>query len=110
AVLTAVGKLQASGGTAMYDAVQVSLRALGPTGVRSIVLLSDGQNSAGKAKLGDTVTAVRHSQAALDAVTFRTGEADGALNQLTTAGLGQLVATKDAAGLSQVFKQSAQAL
>jgi tight adherence protein B len=110
ALTRAVNALTATGGTALYDGVGLGLDTLGSGGIRRLVVLSDGENSTGKANLATTVAAVKSAKVSLDAVSFRTGSADAALIQLTAAGGGSLVATSDAAGLTEVFRQSAEQL
>ncbi len=111
-VRAAVRGLQAPPkGTALYDAVKLSLKALGSDGVRSVVLLSDGEeDGSSRAKLSDTVAAVRDSKAVLDVVAVEAAKALPALRRLAGASGGHVVATAQASDLTGLFEKQAREL
>jgi tight adherence protein B len=108
-VSAAIGRLVASGETALYDGVLAAVTAAGSNGERRLLLLSDG---------GDTVsvrpeiaarTAVQRSGVTLDAVGFRTQESVvAALQKLALAGDGKVVTARTAAALASQFQSTAR--
>lgn len=110
AVSRTVQGLRASGSTALYDATVLAASTLGRTGVRSIVILSDGENEGSTATLGQAVNAVRSREIQLDAVAFQTRAGRAALTRLANAGKGAVVAAASAADLTRQFRAAAQRL
>jgi tight adherence protein B len=108
--LRAVRGLAVSGDTALYDAITVSVRSLGSAGVRSIVLLSDGDDTKSKTDLATAREAVRRSGVVLDAVAIKAKDALPELQQLTSAGRGRLVATESVGDLTRLFQNQASDL
>ncbi|HKE49916.1 MAG TPA: type II secretion system F family protein, partial [Actinomycetes bacterium] len=104
-----VRQIDTSVGTALYDGIQLALDELGDNGVRSIVLLSDGDDTTSTADLPSTVDNLRASGVDLDAVAFADGDIE-VLGELTTAGTGRLVQTADSTDLESLFEESAEAI
>ena len=108
AVVGAIDAIGLGGDTALYDAVVTSVQAAGEQGSRRVVLLTDGQNTAGTATQEDAVAAAGANETVVDAVAL--GDADvAALSPITGAGNGQLIETQDPAALVGLFSQAAEA-
>ncbi|HVF03617.1 MAG TPA: type II secretion system F family protein [Frankiaceae bacterium] len=111
AVRRAVGALQPTGETSLYDGVLLGLRELGSTGVRTLLVLSDGADTRSKAPLGSVLNAAKKSGAAVDTVAFKTPDATGqVLAQVADAGGGRSVAAAKAGDIGAAFRESARAL
>lgn len=110
-VRRAVQGLKANGGTRLYDAVVLATAALGTTGLRNQLLLSDGaDDGSGKATLAQAAAAVAKAEIGLDAVSLGTEKAQVAsLQTLAKAGGGAVVSTNDTAGLATAFEAAAKA-
>ncbi len=109
-VTSAVAALTAQGETALYDAVIVSVDALGTEGARSILIASDGVDTASQATLDDAVTAAGDSGATLDAVSLGRGGQAAALRTMAKATGGKVVTAGQADQLATAFAASARAL
>jgi tight adherence protein B len=108
-VARAVTGLSANGETALYDAVGVALDQAGTGGARNVLILSDGGDTRSKTSLAATRSRIRDSKAIVDAVAFRTNEAQGAvLGQLATSSGGHVITTSQAADLAQAFAETAR--
>ncbi len=111
AVRTVVDGLTANGATALYDATKLSVESLGTAEVRSVVLLSDGQNEGGTTTLEQAVAAVQTSGATVDAVAIGTDPAlIGPLQAIAAAGNGTVITSTDTAQLTDAFTQAAQTI
>ncbi len=111
AVTQAIGELEAKNGTVLYDAVIKSAEAAGPTGVRSILLLSDGSDTRSRATLAEATDDVSSSGVTLDAVGLATSEEQvKVLTEMATATGGKVVEASGAAELAASFAASARAL
>lgn len=109
AVHDAVARLQAHGETALYDAMTLALATAGNSGVRNVILLSDGGDTRSKSSLQAATSAISASKVTLDAVGFRTSESqNGALQQLATAGHGRVVAGAQASSIAAAFAETAK--
>ncbi|HKE50518.1 MAG TPA: vWA domain-containing protein, partial [Actinomycetes bacterium] len=104
-----VRQIDTSVGTALYDGIQLAVDNLGEDGVRSIVLLSDGDDTTSTADLPSTVEDLGASGVDLDAVAFDQGDTQ-VLGELTAAGTGRLVQTADRTDLESLFEESAEAI
>jgi tight adherence protein B len=96
----AIQGLQARGETALYDAVVMATQQFSgaPDSRRSIVVLSDGGDTASADQLATATAAISASAARLDVVELVTSESDhGALDQLSSAGTGRVVPADDPA-------------
>jgi tight adherence protein B len=105
-----VQALQLAGETSLYDAINLSVRSLGRSGVRNVVLLSDGVDSSSRDGLPKTVDALRRSGVALDVIAIEADDAVPVLKQLTNAGKGRVYEATQARQLADLFTQSARQL
>lgn len=111
AVARSIPGLTARGETALYDGVTVALATLGRAGLRSIVLLSDGADTASRAPLAAVLPALKTSGARLDAVAFRTNDAVGAtLQQMAGVSSGRLLGAGNEKALTDAFRTAATVL
>lgn len=110
-VVKVVNALSASGETALYDGAVAGLDALGSTGLRNLIILSDGADTRSKSSLASLLARLKTAQTRVDVVAFRTDATTGAvLQQLAGAGAGRVLTTADGAGLGRAFTQAAQDL
>ncbi|MGW5240234.1 type II secretion system F family protein [Monashia sp. NPDC004114] len=110
-----INGLVARGDTSLYDGVQDAAVALGTTGDRSIVLLSDGADTMAVNKalaLKNTVTRLQGRDIRVDVVAFKTSDPDAtnALKAFAAASGGSVVSASNSAAVSSAFQTSAQAL
>lgn len=111
AMSAAIDALQPHGETALYDGVLLGLSQLGSSGVRTMLLLSDGADTVSHAKLPNVLTAARQSKATLDTVAFKTSEGQSAvMAQIATAGNGRSVAAGSTADIGAAFREAARAI
>jgi tight adherence protein B len=109
AVRTAVSALRAQGETALYDATAAALTALGNDGSRTIVLLTDGADTRSHRSLATLRNILSRSKVTLDAVAFRTSDAQTAPLATMAAAAGGKVTTAGAASdLASAFQQAAK--
>jgi len=109
-VRSAVDALVATNGnTALYDAILLANKALGTTGVRNQLLISDGANDSGTATLAQAGKSLAANQIVLDAVSIdATANQLSDMNVLTKAGGGLTVTVTQAAQLTSTFAAAAQ--
>ncbi|HET7736384.1 MAG TPA: VWA domain-containing protein, partial [Nocardioidaceae bacterium] len=105
---SAIDGLTADGSTAIFDAVVLGARVLGSSGVRSIVLLTDGEEEGSRANLGEATGALRAGKIRLDAVAFQTSAGRETLSRLATAGGGQVINSASAEQLTAQFQAAAE--
>lgn len=115
AVQRVINGLAARGDTSLYAGMQSAASALGSTGDRSIVLLSDGADTVAsdKAKaLRNAINKVRSGDIRVDVVRFKSDDPDAtaALQAFARANGGSVVSADDTAGVSAAFASSARAL
>jgi tight adherence protein B len=111
AVRTAVGALKPAGKTSLYDGVLAGLRELGTGGVRTLLVLSDGADTASKAKLPAVLSAVKTAGVTADTVAFKTpGDAAQVLRQIATAGRGRAISAARAGDIGAAFRQTARTI
>ncbi|MGH8969502.1 MAG: type II secretion system F family protein [Actinomycetes bacterium] len=97
-------------GTALYDGSVLAADAVGESGARSVIVLSDGHDSGSTTRLPAAVTQIKEAGVALDSVYIGPSEGDtAALAELTAAGDGTLL-TSGSDDLAATFKQAAQAI
>jgi tight adherence protein B len=109
-VLRALGKLEARGETALYDALVDALSMAGTRGDRRVLLLSDGGDTVSKQSSETALTRIRDSRVVLDAVGLQTDESStAALQEVVLAGRGKLQQAGDGAALSGAFSAAARA-
>jgi Flp pilus assembly protein TadB/Mg-chelatase subunit ChlD len=114
-LLAAVTGLEAQGETSLYDAVIAGVAALGPTGDRRVVVLSDGADTRSTAPLEQALAATRDSGVKVDAIGFNTGESvQAVLAQIASTGRGQVYAAASSAelmsALASTVREQATAL
>jgi tight adherence protein B len=108
-VRQAISGLHAHGETALYDAVALALKSLGRTGSRNIVLLTDGADTKSKTSLGELVPRVQAAKVTVDAVGFRTTDAQSTpLRSIAQSGGGQVIAATEAQSLAAAFAGAAR--
>lgn len=107
-VARAIKKLEPEGSTALYDATVLAVKTLGPSGSRSIVLLSDGKDEGSRATLAKAAKKVSESGVTLDAVAIGAGEQRNQLAALAEAGNGSLVTATSAKALAEAFAAAAR--
>jgi tight adherence protein B len=110
-----INGLASRGNTSLYGGVLAAIRALGGTGDRSIVLLSDGADTVAKDELGArrvTVAAVKSAGVRIDVVRFKTNDPDAtaALTSFAGANGGSVVPAADTAAVAAAFLTAAKAL
>ena len=113
AALAALETLQATGETALYDALVAAVEALdsGSGGRRFIVLLSDGGDTVSLTSLADAATRLETSGAGFYAVELQTEESDRAsLEALAGDTPGRVVSAQDPTALAAVYDQIAAEL
>ena len=103
-LLAAVTGLEAQGETSLYDAVIAGVAALGPTGDRRVVVLSDGADTRSAAPLEQALDATRDSGVKVDGIGFNTDEAvQEVLAQIASTGRGQVYAAASSAELTSAL-------
>jgi tight adherence protein B len=108
ALAEAIDGVTAGGRTAMFDGVLLAAQQLGPTGVRSIVLLSDGNEEGSTTSLSQATKALRDQKISLDAVAFQTTAGGDELVRLADAGRGTVLSSDDSADLLTKFEAAAE--
>ena len=109
AVAVALVGLRAAGQTSLYDGIGVALAALGTTGERQLVLLSDGLDTSSRASLTSTGAALGAAGANVDLVSFGPdGGQQPALAQLAARAHGRLTQADTGAQLSAAFARTAR--
>lgn len=112
-IVSAVEALDASGETALYDAVirATNLARGRPLEQRNVVLLTDGADTVSDATLGDALAAAQSSEARIFAVALKSEDFSArSIDRFTTATHGRLLETSDSAQLSRLFKDLARTL
>lgn len=112
ALTTAIAKLRANGGTALYDGVAASLslmRNLPNNAQRRLLVLSDGDDTSSSRSLPSLLSSLRSTKVAADVVAFRLPGSRTVLNQIAAASHGRVLPADDAGGLAAAFAKAAQA-
>jgi tight adherence protein B len=110
-VQRAVDALTSSGETALFDGITLGVKALGSTGERSILLLSDGADTASTATRDNAASALTTSRVRLEAVAFKTRESDtSVLAGLAKAGGGRVVSAANSGAVQSAFTSAAKRL
>jgi tight adherence protein B len=111
AVARDVQRVTARGETSLYDALTLALRAVGSTGDRRLLVLSDGADTRSRTTLAGVLGRLHASGTTVDVVGFRTSLLqNGVLGRLAAATGGEVRAARDAAGLSRAFGTTAHQL
>ena len=113
-VQSAVNALRANGETALYDGVDLAVRTLGSKGERSLLILSDGGDTASKRTTRAGVTALlRSAKVRAEAVAFRSTDGSGnvaALKEFAAAGGGRVVSAANSGAVQSAFTSAAKTL
>jgi tight adherence protein B len=112
ALATAVGKVQAGGGTALYDGIAAAasaMDALPSDAVRRLVVLSDGDDTTSRHSLAYAIAALNHDKIAADVVAFRLPGNHTVLNQIAAGSHGTVLPAASASDLAAAFKAAASA-
>jgi tight adherence protein B len=108
-VKTALGRLHATGSTALFDALDLAVQQLGESGNRTVVLLSDGADTTSKSSLAEATARVRGSGIRMAVVGFHTDKAQNrVLADIAGAGHGVVTEALDPASLERAFGSAAQ--
>ncbi|MBM3673591.1 MAG: VWA domain-containing protein [Actinobacteria bacterium] len=111
ALAGAVAGLQATGQTALYDGTAAAARLFSGPGRRTLVLLSDGKDTASVNSLEQASTSLVGSAAAFYGVLLQTNEQGiPALDSLAAAAGGRVVAASDPEALKAVYQSIAAEL
>ena len=107
AVQRLVRQLKPSGDTALYDAVSLAVRVLGDSKPCTVLVLTDGEDTASRKPLMQAARALVNSSCTASFIGLQTSKAAFAsLQQLATAGRGRAFTAADAEGIAGVFVQS----
>lgn len=110
-VQSAVNALKSDGETALYDGITLGVKTLGATGERSILLLSDGADTASSATRDAAAAALTSGKVRLEAVAFKTKDSDTTvLAGLAKAGGGKVVSAANSGAVQSAFTSAAKRL
>ena len=110
-VQSAVNDLEADGETALYDGVTLAVKTLGGKGERSILLLSDGGDTASKATQAQATAALKNNDVRAEAVSFKSTEGNvSVLKGFASAGGGSVVSAANAGAVASAFTTAAKTL
>jgi len=108
-VRNALANVQATGSTALYDAVRAAVSALdaarlGPSAQRRLVVLSDGVDTSSAAGLKSVTDQLAADDIPADMVAFRYGNGDtSAAQQIASAAGGRVLTAQSAGELTAAF-------
>ena len=105
----AIDQLTLSRGTSLYDGVIQAVKTAGNDGSRSVLLLSDG-NDTTKTPLSAATAAAKKSKVVVDVVALAQGSGSPFLEQVANAGGGRQIAADDPEALRGLFEQQANSL
>jgi tight adherence protein B len=105
----AIDGLTLSRGTSLYDGVIQAVKTAGADGSRSVLLLSDG-NDTTKTSLQSATAAAKKSKVVVDVVALAQGSGSPFLEQIATAGGGRQIAADDPEALQGLFEDQANSL
>lgn len=110
-VQSAVNDLESDGETALYDGVTLAVKTLGTKGERSILLLSDGGDTASKSTQAQATAALKTNDVRAEAVSFKSTEGNvSVLKGFATAGGGSVVSAANAGAVASAFTSAAKTL
>ena len=99
-----IAGLVAAGNTTLYDAIDVALGQLGPSGPRLLCVLSDGQDTASRTSLAAVTASLRRAHLTTELIGYRTDVGQTTiLAKLATAVHGRLVPVSDTGSLIKAF-------
>ncbi|WP_328525492.1 VWA domain-containing protein [Kribbella sp. NBC_00359] len=108
-VRAALAHVQATGNTALYDAVRAAVATLdaahlGSSAQRRLVVLSDGVDTSSKANLTSVTRQLAADRVPADVVAFRYGSGDAsAAQQIASAAGGRILTAQNAGELTAAF-------
>lgn len=106
----AVARLTLSLSTHLYDGVVGAVKALGTTGQRQILLLSDGKDTTGTS-IQAPIRALKSAKVKLDVVSLQQSDSGNAsLNQMAQSTSGAVINAQDPQALSGAFASEADVL
>jgi tight adherence protein B len=109
AIESAVRALKVKGETALYDAAVLASEQLSSYSAKTIVLLTDGNDTTSRASLASASQTLKKSESVVDAIGFRTTDAQGGpLRTLAGETGGRVISAGAADALAQAFRQAAQ--
>lgn len=112
-VQAAVDLLKAHGETALYDGVALAVRTLGGAGERSLLLLSDGGDTASKNSEAGVTSILKSTKVRTEAVAFRSTDGSAnlaALKAFASAGGGSVVSAANSGAVQSAFTSAANTL
>ena len=119
-VSRAVAGLESRGETALYEAIQDAVRALGTKGERSIILLSDGGDSVAEIDGGvagersqrqAAIRALKRAKVRAEVVAFKSPESNNeVLQSFAQAGGGSVVNAANTGSVQRAFSTAARSL
>ncbi|MGA8979479.1 MAG: type II secretion system F family protein [Pedococcus sp.] len=110
-IQSAVGDLKSDGETALYDGVTLAVKTLGTKGERSILLLSDGGDTASKATQAQATATLKSNDVRAEAVSFKSTEGNvSVLKGFASAGGGSVVSAANAGAVASAFTTAAKTL
>jgi len=113
-----VDGLKARGETSLYDAVQKAVAGLGTTGERSIILLSDGEDTvadnggaaAGRSQRAAAIRSLADGKVRAEVVAFKNQAGRATLNAFAKAGGGTVASAADVGAVRAAFDSAAKTL
>ena len=110
-IQSAVSDLKSNGETALYDGVALAVKTLGAKGERSILLLSDGGDTASKATQAQATQTLKSNDVRAEAVSFKSTEGNvSVLKGFASAGGGSVVSAANAGAVASAFTTAAKTL
>jgi tight adherence protein B len=107
AVREAIADLELSRATLLYDGLLAAIETAGTEGSRSVLLLSDGADTS-DTQVADVVSQVEDSETVVDVVALaQTPQNTAILEELASAGNGQVLSAGDPEALTKVFAEQA---
>ena len=110
AVLEALGGLETTGETALYDGVDTALGLFDGDAQRNIVLLSDGGDTASGSSLRDVTSAVSGADTAIYSIALQTPETDREALRLLSSSSGGSYLSAATGNLKRVYSEIASTL
>jgi len=108
-VLTALPDLRTGRRTALYDALVAAADAVGRTGPRRLVVISDGADTVTHTRLADTITGLTARHIAVEVVGLNTAAADNKVLQRIASGTGgRFVLVGNGSSLATALRSSAR--
>jgi tight adherence protein B len=109
-VLDALGGLETTGETALYDGVDTALGLFASDAQRNIVLLSDGGDTASRASLGEITSAASRADTAIYSIALETPETDKDALRLLSGSSGGSYLSAATGDLKSVYGKIASTL